>query len=250
MSSLRKRYRTAGVESPDKDGPPVMTAPTQGAAPPPAAETPKLVEAPEAKPAPAEEAAKSAIERRLEEMERAQALRAQQPTELAVDEPSQPQPVTVEQIIAGSGLPDRAKDWLRQHPDYVTDPAKNAHVQKMHHVAEYQTGGETFTEKYFHRMEVLLGLRPEARQPAPQRGVQSAPARQQTYSGPPLSAPPTREVPSMTSGRPVSVRRPLTPQEREAARFSGVSEAEYELQLRKMEALKAAGGIQSGQDGR
>jgi hypothetical protein len=47
------------------------------------------------------------------------------------------QPVTMEQIIADAQIPERAKNWLRQHPEYMIDPVKNARITKMHHVAEY-----------------------------------------------------------------------------------------------------------------
>jgi hypothetical protein len=112
-------------------------------------------------------------------------------------EPQQQQP-TIEQIIAGAAVPDAAKNWLRQHPDYVSDPVKNAKLIKMHNVAEYQAGSE-FTPAYFERMEILLGLRQE--RPPPQansgNGTQRpAPAVQRQSA--PISAPPSRKVPSMS----------------------------------------------------
>jgi hypothetical protein len=62
----------------------------------------------------------------------------------------------------------------------------------------------------------------------------------------PVSAPPTREVPSMTTGRPYNARRPLTAAEREAAQFSGISEEEYLRQREKQDRLKASGVISDG----
>jgi len=58
-----------------------------------------------------------------------------------------------------------------------------------------------------------------------------------------MSAPPSRDVPSMATGRPTGGPVRLTPAQQEAARFSGISEAEYARQLVKMERMKAAGEI-------
>jgi hypothetical protein len=255
MASLRKRYRP---ENSDKDAP-VISIPSAGAELPPVAET-KPAEQPAVENA-VREAEQSALKARLDEMTRAEgmvreAVQQQQPqyaTErslpsepIAIEQEPQEQPQTIEQIIEVSGLPERAKAWLRQHTDYLLDPAKNEKLQKMHHVAEYQAG-DAYTDMYFERMEHLLGLRqaPQSngngqthRQPV----RQSAPLRQ-TVS---FSAPPTREVPSMSTGRPANVRRPLTPEQREAARYSGISEREYQEQLEKLEFQKAQGMHQDG----
>jgi len=58
-----------------------------------------------------------------------------------------------------------------------------------------------------------------------------------------MSAPPTREAPSMSTGRPASRRAPLTEAQREAARFSGITEQEYASKLELMERMKAAGQL-------
>jgi hypothetical protein len=195
------------------------------------------------------QAEQTALRDRLREMENAEgitraALSQQQrlaterhPTEPIAIEPQEPQeqPLTVEQIIESSGLPERAKSWLRAHPDYITDMAKNAQIQKMHHVAEYQAGSE-FTDMYYERLERLLGLKPEtngAAQPVHRQPVrQSAPVRQQ--GAVPVSAPPHRDVPSFSTGK-------STAEQRQAARFSGISEQEYAEQLEKYEFQKAQG---------
>jgi hypothetical protein len=259
MARLRsKSYR----ESADA---PVTSTPSAGA------ELPPVAEAKPAEPIVVESAVKqaeqSALRARLREMENAEgitraALSQQQPlateqplpTEpIAIEQEPEQQPLTVEQIIEGSGLPERAQRWLRQHTDYVLDPVKNARIQKLHHVAEYQAGSE-YTDMYFERLETLLGLKPETNgngaqqptQPAVQRQPvrQSAPVRQQ--GAVPVSAPPHRDVPSFSTGRSQNVRRPLTEAQREMARASGISEQEYATQLEKMERMKAAGAIQDG----
>jgi hypothetical protein len=252
MASLRKKYQDR-VESPDK--PPVTVPIGPAKISPTAAETetrPVEIEQPD----PVAEAEKHALKQRLAEVENAErltreAVTQQQPPPQAA-EPQQP---TTEQIIASSGLPEQVQDWLRQYPEFVTDPVKNAQMQRMHFVAEHQAG-EAFTAPYLERMEVLLGLKQEAKSNGQSGPVQinrpqqpqryEAPVRQQRPAGPPVSAPPTRASPSMTTGRPVTGRQPLTEAQRDAARASGISEEEYARQLEKMNQMKAAGMLQDG----
>jgi hypothetical protein len=262
MSSLRKRYRGAHVES--SESPPISTSPVSLGGPADTPPTPQDTPANEAAPkleeadapppsgtetGPAKEAASDAIKQRLAEMERAAAIERENQQPRFADEPQQ-KPST-EQIIASSQLPERAKTWLRQHPEYISDPSKNSTIIALHDTAKRQAGGAEWTDMYFEKMEDLLGMRPE-----PQRnsnGTQrpsatlrnGAPARQQ-YSGPAVSAPPHRDVPSMTTGRPQSFRAPMTAAEAEIARAAGVSDGEYQKQKEKMLRLKASGVIQDG----
>jgi hypothetical protein len=261
MASLRKKYQDR-VESPDE---------------PPVASTPRSVEVPSAvaanaapvdekssddrKPSPTDvdpvrEAERTALKQRLAEMERAEGMvrEAVQQQPLAIENEPQQQPQTAEQIIASSGLPERAQAWLRRHPDYVTDPQKNAHIQGLHYAAAHQAGGDAFSDLYFSKLENLLGLKQaqsngngtyQSAPPSVQR--QAAPVRQQrTAGGPLMSAPPTREVPSMSTGRPTNVRRPLTQAQRDIAKNCGISDEKYQEQLEIMERQKAAGMHQDG----
>jgi len=128
----------------------------------------------------------------------------------------------------------------------MTDPRKNAALQHFHWIARDEAG-EEFTPRYIERLERHLGLRQQSNgvpkqnipTPAPRY---DAPVRQQQRSVP-VSAPPHRDPPSMTTGRSPSQRVPLSAEQIDAARFSGISVEEYERQLRKMEAMKAAGQI-------
>jgi hypothetical protein len=145
-----------------------------------------------------------------------------------------------------AGLPEATGNWLRAHPEYMTDPEKNAALQHFHWVATRETG-EQHTPKYFERIEHHLGLR---RQPPQTNGSQrpvaterTAPVRRQ-YSGPPISAPISREVPSLSTGRPQSYRAPLTRAEVEIARASGITDAEYQTQKERLLRLQASGVIQ------
>src|SRR5215468_2969861 len=73
MASLRKKYQQSYVESPGKDEPPVLPPPATGAKMPEPATDAGPPELPETK-SPADHAAESALRKRLQEMERAEAL--------------------------------------------------------------------------------------------------------------------------------------------------------------------------------
>lgn len=129
------------------------------AAEPPAVEAPKPAEQPETQ-SPAAAAATSAIQARLAEMQNAERLvrEAQQPH--AVEPPAEPPQIDAEELIAAANIPNRAKSWLRQHPEYVTDRVKNGEIMALHNVAVRQASGEEFTDTYFQKMEDLLGIAP------------------------------------------------------------------------------------------
>jgi hypothetical protein len=58
-----------------------------------------------------------------------------------------------------------------------------------------------------------------------------------------MSAPPSREPASMSTGRPASRRVPLTAEQLEMAKASGITAEEYERQLIRMNQMKAAGAL-------
>jgi len=61
-----------------------------------------------------------------------------------------------------------------------------------------------------------------------------------------MSAPVHREVPSMSSGRPISHREPLTKDELFIAQQCGQTPEQYQMQKERMLKMKAAGEIQNG----
>ncbi len=139
----------------------------------------------------------------------------QQPKQQQRQQP-QPPPDPIEATIAAAPIPDRAKTWLREHREYMSDPEKNAKLQAFHWDAKRETGGE-YTDAYFGRMEELLGLKQGESKPA----AQSTPS---VRTGGSVSAPPTREALSMSTGRsstPTKVT--LSGDEREVAR--GIAES-------------------------
>jgi hypothetical protein len=253
MASLRKRYVDRIEAGPSQDEPPVSVPPTGAAKLPdePGADVkppPEMleVESPVAK---AEKDA-IALQLRLKEMERAEQFNreaARQPPQQPQEPPSQDPPSQdpLEAFLAS--VPEATANWLRAHPEYMTDQRKNAALQHFHWTARDEAG-EEFTPRYIERLEHHLGLRPRsngvpkqnAATPAPRY---EAPPRQQQRTPVAYSAPPTREAPSMTTGRMPSAPVRLTAEQKELCRSLGLSEAQYAEELRKMEAMKQSGQI-------
>jgi hypothetical protein len=118
---------------------------------------------------------------------------------------------------------------LRQRPQYLSDPEKNAQIQHAHLVSVRETGDDEFGPHYYERLEHHLGLRPQ-RQPQQSARTASRPAvRQQTS----VSAPPTRDSISFSTGRPTG-RVSLSGEEREFARMVGLTDAEYAENKQRM----------------
>jgi len=277
MASLRKKHRELTDELPPErraDAPvPEAAAAPDPATPSAAADIFRPADTASARPLEDEE--KVAMRKRLQEMEDAQ-QRVQQ-LEAGIAQQAQiahqlqsappPQQPSVETIIANAPLPESAKAWLLAHPDYITDAAKNAQMQEMHYVAKWQSGGEQFTDRYFQQMESLLGVQPMtdevpmngsrpfhvpafASEPArPEPPATPAPPRQVTVS--PVSAPPHREVPSLSNGRrPSNSRVLLSADQREIAWAARADlprqEAEelYAQNLMRMEQLLFLGRLE------
>jgi len=236
MASLRKKY---SAEGPRQDGPSVTVPPTGAAKLPDAVADPKPLEMPETE-SPVDAAAKHALRDRLREMESAEALSRRQPQQQPhAAEPQQPQQ---------PAMPAQVEKWLAEHPQYM-DP-NDAVAQAEIHLATVKCmrDGKTWNDSDFiPTIERHLGIAPRTNgsqhrpPPAP-----AAPVRQQQRSTVPIGAPPHRDVPSMTTGRPASRRAPLTAEEVEAARFSGITPERYAEEKEKMLRLRAAGQLQEG----
>lgn len=147
------------------------------------------------------------------------------------EKPSDP----VEAAIAN--LPDAAKSWLREHKEYLTEPRKNAKIQSLHWDA-IEAGNQAFSPSYFEWLEVQLGMREAPRKR--DDDVDDEPRKDRVVT----SAPVSRESPSLRDGRPTSTRITLSPEQREAARNSGISEIEYAKQLIRLQEAKKSGLIQ------
>ena len=150
-----------------------------------------------------------------------------------VQQQQQPQIDPFEARIAQ--LPDMAKRWLRNHPDYLNDTRKNAKIQSLHWDV-VDEGHEPFSTAYFESLEDHLGLRGEQ-----SVNQQQQPAQRSNI----VSAPVSREVPTGGGNRSTS-KITLTAMQKEAAKMSGISETDYAKQLIKFNELKANGQYTGG----
>jgi len=135
-------------------------------------------------------------------------------------------------------IPVSAKSWLKEHPEYVTNPRKNAQIQYLHH--EVLDEGHQFgSAEYFESIETKLGMR---RAPEPEDDEDDAPPppKKQPQRNHIVSAPVSRDTPS-ASGRRQENSETLTRDEQEAARIAGVSNAEYAKQKKRIREMKANG---------
>lgn len=135
-----------------------------------------------------------------------------------------------------TNLPQTAKNWLRAHPEYLSDPRKNAKIQSLHWDV-LDEGHQPFSDEYYASLEVHLGLRSKPRQDVADDDDEEEvqPTRRSV-----VSAPVSREAPS-SSGKRSSGEIRLTQLEREAAKMAGITETEYAKQLAVLRKAKANG---------
>lgn len=181
------------------------------------------------------------MQRRLDELERAE--------QLAKSEPPSPQPEShdVESTISGLPLSGTSKDWLRNHRDFMTDPRKNAKLQAAHWDAT--DAGPEGSPAYLEALETSLGMRkkpdpdPEPEPPGPAPVRQPSPPQRSIA----VSAPVSRTSLSY-SGQPIAPRGKITlsAAENEAAAFSGVSQQEYAAGKIELGRRKASGMYNEG----
>jgi len=139
--------------------------------------------------------------------------------------------------IESLSVPPPAKQWLRSHPEYATDQRKNVKLQAAHWDA-LDEGHAPFSTGYFESVEKILGLQKDET-PIEEQEVER-PHTSESRKAPLVSAPVSREVPS--GGKPRSQKQVrLTEAEVDAARASGITEAEYARQKVKLQEAKANG---------
>lgn len=147
--------------------------------------------------------------------------------------PPRPQPPAdpIEaQIDSMQHLSVKQRDWLKGHRDAMTDQAKNAYLGAAHWDA-IRAGHAQDSDAYFQALEEKLGYR-------------QATAATTERRSPPVSAPVSREAPSLSTGKPSTSRIELTPEQREHARISGVDEFTYAKNLMRLNELKKNGHYQ------
>lgn len=136
-------------------------------------------------------------------------------------------------------LPDGAKNWLRAHPEFMRDQRKNRKLASLDDdlLEEGHTRG---SPEYIQELEVRLGMKQKPTKREDDDVDEPEPRKERVVT----SAPVSRESPSLRDGRPTTTRITLTPEQREAARNSGISEIEYAKQLIRLQEAKKSGLIQ------
>ena len=142
-------------------------------------------------------------------------------------------------------LPEPARNWLRQHPEFINDPAKNRKIGTTHGYLVETKSIEPFSQAYFDALDTEFGFK-QAPEPEPQR--QTQPQRRSI----PVSAPVSRDIPSASGQRQSNKSVILDAEERRIARTSftpppGVTltneqkELMYARNKQKLDHLRATG---------
>lgn len=141
----------------------------------------------------------------------------------------QQRPGTIDDMIDSWKLPPAEDRWAREHPEYMRDPEMlgliGSITSRLRKIG-IKPGDSDFLPQLEARIEFVDGG--SQAKPEPARRV------------PPVSAPVSREVPN-ASGTRSTGKITLNAEQREAARLSGVTEAEYARQLVKLNQMKANG---------
>lgn len=151
-----------------------------------------------------------------------------------------PTPVGLEQQIAT--LPDDAKNWLRKHPEFMSDNAKNKKISAAHIYLTENKGISAFTPAYFDALDTEFGFKTAA-PVEPER--QAQPQRRSM----PVTAPVSRDVPTASGVRAPSSKMHLSAEERAIARSAFTAkdmsneqkELLYAQNKRKLEKMRANG---------
>jgi hypothetical protein len=193
---------------------------------------------------PVEAAAQTAIKTKLDEQDQTasalkEQLRALEKAEsaqrLATEPPQQPR------------FPEAVEAWLTAHPEYLNDRVRNLELMLAHEKAVRDGVTALDAPEYLPAIERHLGLNtappvseptPEAPAPAPTLAPQAQ------YQGPPISAPISRDAPSMGGGRVSDGGIRLTPEEVVFARSQNLTPDEYLRQKVRLAALKRSGAVQ------
>ena len=140
--------------------------------------------------------------------------------------------------VEAMNVPERAKDWLREHRDFVDNPRKNLKLQGAHFDA-LDEGHKEFSTDYFIAVEKLLGLRQADKV---EKKVEDDDDEIEDNRGSIVSAPVNRES-GGGGGSDDSGRRRvrLTKDQQESARISGVSDKVYAENLLRLEQEKKNG---------
>lgn len=139
--------------------------------------------------------------------------------------PRAPEPTDIVEAFA-SQMKKPSADWIRAHPDFVTDPRKNKKMLAAHSMA-LADDLVADTPEYFAAIEKTLGL---AAEPEEEEALSEA-AKPATRRASPAAAPVSRSMGA--DGRQVN-RVTLTKEEVEFAEINGQTKEEYARNKQKL----------------
>jgi hypothetical protein len=143
---------------------------------------------------------------------------------------------TVDQVIDSWRLPEITTKYLKANPGYVIDPVKLDTLKYWNNKAA-KAGLTVHSQAY---IDYVDGKMKEEENPPKEEPRQE---QQRTNI---VSAPVSREVPSGGTGIRSNGKITLTAQEREFAKLSGITEAEYAKQKQRLAEMKANGSYDDG----
>jgi hypothetical protein len=165
---------------------------------------------------------------------RLQAEKAAPRVEPKVESP--PQQPTIDQVIDSWRLPEITTKYLKANPGYVADPSK-LDVLKYWNQKAVKSGLTVHSQAFIDYVDEKMKLEENPPKEEPQQ------EQQRTNI---VSAPVSREVPSGGTGTRSNGKVTLTAAEREFAKISGITEAEYARQKQKLQEMKANGSYSDG----
>ena len=148
----------------------------------------------------------------------------------AMENRPKPAPISNPVEALASQLTPRSADWVRRHPQCVTDTRLNQKMIAAHNMA-MADGHTADSDDYFAAVEGLMGLRKPAPAPVEEDDnplSEAAAPAQPRRSAPPPAAPPTRSS-TTTSNRAIR----LTEEEQEIAASCGQTHQQYYLEKQK-----------------
>jgi hypothetical protein len=157
-------------------------------------------------------------------------LREAQRGKDAIEERKKQQPQPQDQQLRPQQLPQSAQTYISRHPEIMNDRKMNRKARYGHEEA-VDSGITAYSPEYFAFMDEYLGFKeePVADTPAPK-----------PKTTPIVSAPVSREVPSVNGARP-SGKVVLTREEQEAAAVAGITLEEYAKQKLLYQKMRADG---------
>jgi hypothetical protein len=127
-------------------------------------------------------------------------------------------------------VPYEAKTWLRKNPHFITNAADNKRLRTAHDAALDLENLTAWSPEYYEFVETKLGIRKAEPKPVPK----SEPEIEERT----VSAPVSRDAPSLSGGKAGSSKITLSPEEREHAKLAGVDEVTYAKMKQRLQREK------------